>query len=129
MAKIDDILTMIEGLTVLELSELSKAFEEKFGVTAAAPMMAAAPAAAGAAPVAGGGDDAEQSEFSVILTGAGATKMSVIKVVNEVTGSGLKGAKELVDGAPKPIKEKISRDEADSIKAKLEEAGASVEIK
>ncbi|MCL1916926.1 MAG: 50S ribosomal protein L7/L12 [Peptococcaceae bacterium] len=127
MAKIDEILTMIEGLTVLELSELSKAFEEKFGVTAAAPMvMAGAPAAGAPAATA---EEAEQTEFDVILTNVGGAKMSVIKVVNEVTGSGLKGAKEIVDGAPKAVKEKVSRDEADNIKAKLEEAGATVEIK
>jgi large subunit ribosomal protein L7/L12 len=128
MSKIEEILGMIEGLTVLELSELSKAFEEKFGVTAAAPMVMAGPAAAGggAAPAA---EEAEQTEFDVILTNVGATKMSVIKVVNEVTGAGLKGAKEIVDNAPKPVKEKVSRDEADSIKAKLEEAGATVEVK
>ncbi|MCL1790284.1 MAG: 50S ribosomal protein L7/L12 [Peptococcaceae bacterium] len=126
MSKIDDILGMIEGLTVLELSELSKAFEEKFGVTAAAPMAMAVAPAAGPAPAA---DEAEQTEFDIILTNVGATKMTVIKVVNEVTGAGLKGAKEIVDAAPKAIKEKVSRDEADSIKAKLEEAGATVEIK
>lgn len=127
MSKIDDILGMIEGLTVLELSELSKAFEEKFGVTAAAPMVMAGGPTAGGAPTAT--DEVEQSEFDVILTNVGATKMTVIKVVNEITGAGLKGAKEIVDAVPKAIKEKVSRDEADSIKAKLEEAGASVEVK
>ncbi|MCL1851615.1 MAG: 50S ribosomal protein L7/L12 [Peptococcaceae bacterium] len=129
MSKIDDILGMIEGLTVLELSELSKAFEEKFGVTAAAPMVMAGAPAAGGGSAAAASDESEQTEFDVILTNVGATKMTVIKVVNEVTGAGLKGAKEIVDAVPKAIKEKVSRDEADSMKAKLEEAGATVEIK
>ena len=111
-------------MTVLELSELVKALEEKFGVSASAPMAAAAPVAAAAAPVA-----EEQTEFDVILASAGAAKINVIKVVRELTGLGLKEAKDLVDGAPKPVKEKISKADADAVKAKLVEAGATVEIK
>ncbi|EJY56845.1 50S ribosomal protein L7/L12 [Alicyclobacillus hesperidum URH17-3-68] len=110
-------------MTVLELNELVKAIEEEFGVTAAAPV-----AIAGAGAVADGGA-AEQTEFDVILANAGASKIGVIKVVREITGLGLKEAKDLVDNAPKPLKEKVSKEEAESIKAKLEEAGASVEIK
>ena len=119
----EQIMEAIEQMTVLELSELVKALEEKFGVSAAAPVAVAAAPAAGAAAV------AEQSEFDVVLTSAGASKINVIKVVREVTGLGLKEAKELVDGAPKAIKEKISKADADALKAKLEEAGASVEVK
>ncbi|WP_094607432.1 50S ribosomal protein L7/L12 [Sporomusa silvacetica DSM 10669] len=119
----EQIMEAIEQMTVLELSELVKALEEKFGVSAAAPVAVAAAPAAGAAAV------AEQSEFDVILTSAGASKINVIKVVREVTGLGLKEAKELVDGAPKAIKEKISKADADALKAKLEEAGATVEVK
>lgn len=114
----------IEKMTVLELSELVKALEEKFGVSAAAPMaMAAAPAAAAPAAV------EEQTEFDVILTNAGAGKINVIKVVREITGLGLKEAKDLVDGAPKPVKEKVSKADAEALKAKLVEAGATVEVK
>lgn len=121
----EQIMEAIEQMTVLELSELVKALEEKFGVTAAAPMaMAMAPAAAAPAAAA-----EEQSEFDVILTGAGSSKINVIKVVRELTGLGLKEAKELVDGAPKPVKEKVSKADAEAIKDKLTEAGASVEIK
>ena len=120
----EQIMEAIEKMTVLELSELVKALEEKFGVSASAPMAAAAPAAAAAAPVA-----EEQTEFDVILTAAGAGKIGVIKVVRELTGLGLKEAKDLVDGAPKPVKEKISKADADAVKAKLVEAGASVEVK
>jgi large subunit ribosomal protein L7/L12 len=121
----EQIMEAIEKMTVLDLSELVKALEEKFGVSASAPMaMAAAPAAAAAAPVA-----EEQTEFDVILTSAGAAKISVIKVVRELTGLGLKEAKDLVDGAPKPVKEKISKADADAVKAKLVEAGATVDIK
>ena len=123
----EDILEGIAALTVIELKELLDAFEEKFGVTAAAP---AAIAVAGA-PAAGGGAAAadEKDEFDVILTEGGAQKIQVIKVVRELTGLGLKEAKDLVDGAPKPILEKASKDDADKAKAKLEEAGASVELK
>ena len=120
----EQIMEAIEKMTVLELSELVKALEEKFGVSASAPMAAAAPVAAAAAPVA-----EEQTEFDVILASAGAAKINVIKVVRELTGLGLKEAKDLVDGAPKPVKEKISKADADAVKAKLVEAGATVEIK
>ena len=121
----EQIMEAIEQMTVLELSELVKALEEKFGVSASAPMAAAAaPAAAAAAPVV-----EEQTEFDVILTAAGAAKIGVIKVVRELTGLGLKEAKDLVDGAPKAVKEKISKADADAVKAKLVEAGASVEVK
>ncbi|AHV99232.1 50S ribosomal protein L7/L12 [Paenibacillus sabinae] len=115
------ILEEIKGMSVLELNELVKAIEEEFGVTAAAPV-----AVAGGAAVAA---EAEQTEFDVILAGAGASKINVIKVVREITGLGLKEAKELVDNAPKPIKEKVSKEDADAVKAKLEEAGATVEVK
>ena len=114
----------VKALTVLELNELVKALEEEFGVTAAAPVAAAGAVAGGAAAGA-----AEQTEFTVVLKEAGASKMNVIKVVKELTGLGLKEAKELVDGAPKNVKEGVSKEEADSMKAKLEEAGASVELK
>ena len=111
-------------MAVLELAELVKALEEKFGVTAAAPVATvAAPAAA--APAA----EEEKDEFDVILTGAGDKKIQVIKVVRELTGLGLKEAKELVDNAPKPLKEKVGKEEAEAIKAKIEEAGGTVEVK
>lgn len=122
----EQILEAVETMTVLELAELVKAFEEKFGVTAAAPMAAAAVATVnGGAPAA----EVEQTEFDVILTGAGDKKIQVIKAVRELTSLGLKEAKDLVDGAPKAVKEKVSKEEADEAKAKLEEAGASVEVK
>jgi large subunit ribosomal protein L7/L12 len=121
---IDQVLDLIANMSVMELSELKKAYEEKFGVTAAAPMMMAAMPGAGAAAAA-----EEQTEFDVILTGAGEKKIQVIKVVRELTGLGLKEAKDLVDGAPKAVKEKIAKAEAQEIKAKLEEQGATVEIK
>ena len=122
----DELLDAISNMTVLELSEFVKAFEEKFGVTAAAPVAAAAPAggAGAAAPVV-----EEQTEFDVVLLGAGEKKIQVIKVVREVTSLGLKEAKDLVDGAPKVVKEAVSKEEAQTIKAKLEEQGASVELK
>jgi large subunit ribosomal protein L7/L12 len=122
----DELLDAIGNMTVLELSEFVKAFEEKFGVTAAAPVAVAAAGggAAAAAPVA-----EEQTEFTVMLNGAGDKKIQVIKVVREITGLGLKEAKDLVDGAPKPVKEGVSKDEANTIKAKLEEQGAAVELK
>jgi large subunit ribosomal protein L7/L12 len=127
----DQLIEAFEKMTVLELSEFKKAFEEKFGVTAAAPVaVAAAPAAGGAAA---GGEAAaaseEQTEFSAVLAEVGPNKIPVIKVVRELTGLGLKEAKDLVDAAPKPVKEGIARDEADKIKAALEEQGAKVEIK
>jgi len=117
----EQILEAIKVMTVLELNDLVKAIEEEFGVTAAAPV----------AVVAGGGaaEVVEQTEFDVILTNAGASKINVIKVVREITGLGLKEAKDLVDGAPKPIKEKVGKDEAEAVKAKLTEAGATVEVK
>jgi len=125
MSKVNDILEAVKGLTVLELAELVKAFEEEFGVSAAAPMaVAAAPAAAAAAV-----EEEEQTEFDVILTAAGDKKINVIKVVREITGLGLKEAKDLVDGAPKPVKEKVSKEEAAALKAKLEEQGAGVQVK
>ena len=123
----DDILDGIASLTVIELKELLDAFEEKFGVTAAAPVAVAA-----AAPAGGGGGAAaaeEKDEFDVILADGGAQKIQVIKVVRELTSLGLKEAKDLVDGAPKPVLEKASKDDAEKAKAKLEEAGASVELK
>ncbi|MFP3159653.1 MAG: 50S ribosomal protein L7/L12 [Hydrogenobaculum sp.] len=122
---IDEIVDAISGMTVLEVAELVKKLEEKFGVSAAA-MVAAAPAAGGAvaAPAA-----EEKTEFDVILQEAGANKLNVIKVVRELTGLGLKEAKDLVDGAPKPIKQGVSKEEAENIKKKLEEAGAKVEVK
>jgi len=124
MSKVQEILEAVKGMTVLELSELVKAFEEEFGVSAAAPMaVAAAPGAA--APVV----EEEQTEFDVILTAIGDKKVNVIKVVREITALGLKEAKDLVDGAPKPVKEKIGKEEAEAIKAKLTEVGASVDIK
>ncbi|HOU32291.1 MAG TPA: 50S ribosomal protein L7/L12 [Synergistaceae bacterium] len=121
----DELIKAIEEMSVLELSELVKALEEKFGVSASAPamampmMMAAAPAAV----------EEEKTEFDVILKSAGATKINVIKVVRELTGLGLKEAKDLVDGAPKPVKEGAQKAEAEEIKKKLEEAGAEVELK
>lgn len=119
------IIEAIEKLTVLELAELVKELEDKFGVSAAAPVAvaAAAPAAGGAA---GGAD---KTEFDVILKSGGGNKIAVIKVVREITGLGLKEAKDLVDGAPKPIKEKVAQADADAMKKKLEEAGAEVEVK
>ena len=126
MSKINEVIEIVKGLTVLELNELVKAFEEEFGVSAAAPVAVAAAPAAGAAPAA---PAEEQSEFDVILASAGDKKINVIKVVRELTGLGLKEAKDLVDGAPKPVKEKISKEDAEAVKAKLEEAGAKVEIK
>lgn len=128
MSKINEILEAVKGLTVLELAELVKAFEEEFGVSAAAPVAVAAAPAAGAAAADAPAVE-EQSEFDVILTAAGDKKINVIKVVREITGLGLKEAKDLVDGAPKPVKEKVSKEEAEAVKAKLTEAGASVEVK
>ena len=121
----NQIIEAIEKMSVLELSELVKALEEKFGVSAAAPVAVAAAPAAGAAAA----EAEEQTEFDVILTNPGAGKIAVIKVVREVTGLGLKEAKALVDGAPKAVKEKVSKADADALKAKLEEAGATVEVK
>jgi len=122
----DDILDAIANMTVLELSELLSEFEEKFGVTAAAPVAVAAVggAAAAAAPA-----EEEKDEFDVVLASAGAQKIQVIKVVRELTSLGLKEAKDLVDAAPKPVLEKVNKDDAEKAKAKLEEAGAAVEVK
>lgn len=128
MSKINEIIEAVKGLTVLELAELVKAFEEEFGVSAAAPVAVAAVPAAGAAAAAAPVVE-EQTEFDVILANAGDKKINVIKVVREATGLGLKEAKDLVDGAPKPVKEKVSKEEAEALKAKLVEAGATVEIK
>ena len=122
---IDQVLDLIGNMTVLELSELKKQYEDKFGVTAAAPMMAMP---MGGMPGAGAVVE-EQTEFDVVLTGVGDKKIQVIKVVRELTGLGLKEAKDLVDGAPKNVKEKVTKAEAGDIKAKLEEQGATVEIK
>ncbi len=128
--KVSAIIESIEGLNVLELVDLKKSMEEKWGVTAAAPMAFAAPG------VAAGGDGAaaaapveEQTEFDVILTAAGANKIQVIKAVRELTSLGLKEAKDLVEAAPKPVKEAVSKEEADAAKAKLVEAGATADIK
>ncbi|ADU52381.1 LSU ribosomal protein L12P [Thermaerobacter marianensis DSM 12885] len=126
MSKVQEVLDIVKGMTVLELAELVKKFEEEFGVSAAAPVAVAAPGApaAAAAPAA----EEEKTEFNVILKDVGANKIQVIKVVRELTGLGLKEAKDLVDNAPKPLKEGVSKEEAEQIKAKLAEAGATVEI-
>jgi large subunit ribosomal protein L7/L12 len=123
--KVLSLIEEVKSLTVLELSELVKALEEEFGVSASAPMMAAMPVAGAA----GGAAEEEKTEFDVILTSAGAKKIGVIKVVREITGLGLKEAKAVVDEAPKAVKEAVSKEEAEKIKAKLEEAGAGVEVK
>ena len=125
MANIEKIVEELSSLTVMEAAELSKALEEKWGVSAAASVAVAAPAAAGAAADA----VADQTEFDVILSAIGEKKINVIKEVRSITGLGLKEAKDLVEAAPKPVKEGASKDEAEEIKKKLEEAGASVEIK
>ena len=124
MAKVQEIIEAVKKLTVLELSELVKALEEEFGVSAAAPVAVAAAPAAGA-PAA----EEEQSEFDVVLMAAGDKKIQVIKVVRELTSLGLKEAKDLVDGAPKSVKEKVSKADAEAVKAKLEAEGATVQIK
>ena len=124
---VDTLFEQLGGMTVLELVELKKKIEDEWGITAAAPIAVAAPGA-----VAGGGDGAaaeEKTAFDVVLTAAGGQKIQVIKVVRALTGLGLKEAKDLVDSAPKPIKEGVAQDEADSIKSQLEEAGATVEVK
>ena len=124
--KIQKLIEEVKNLTVLELSELVKALEEEFGVSAAAPMAVAAAPAAGPAPEA---VEEEKTEFDVILASVGQEKIKVIKVVREITGLGLKEAKDLVDNAPKPVKEGVTKEEAQSIKAKLEEVGAGIELK
>ena len=127
MAAVDTVFEQLGSMTVLELVELKNKIEEEWGITAAAPMAVAAP---GAAAADGGGAAAEEkTSFDVVLTAAGGQKIQVIKVVRAVTGLGLKEAKDLVDGAPQPVKEGVNQEEADSVKAQLEEAGASVEIK
>lgn len=118
----EEIISAVKEMTVLELNDLVKAIEEEFGVTAAAPVAVAGGAAGGEAA-------AKKTEFDVVLTEAGAQKIKVIKVVREITGLGLKEAKELVDNAPKPLKEGVAKEEAEEIKAKLEEVGAGVEVK
>lgn len=123
MSKVNEVMEIVKGMTVLELSELVKALEDEFGVSAA-PVAVAGPAAAAEAPAA-----EEKDEFDVILTGSGDKKIQVIKVVRELTGLGLKEAKELVDGAPNPIKEKVGKEEAEAIKGKVEEAGGTVDLK
>jgi len=124
---VDKLFDELGKMSVLELVELKKKIEDEWGITAAAPV---AVAAAGGAPAAGGdGDVEEQTAFDVVLTGPGDKKIQVIKVVRAVTGLGLKEAKDLVDGAPNPVKEGVAKDEADAVKAQLEEAGASVELK
>ena len=122
--KIQNLIEEVKGLTVLELSELVKALEEEFGVSAAAPVAVGVAAAPGAAPAA-----EEQTEFTVVLKSAGANKLQVVKAVKDACGLGLKESKELVDGAPANLKENVSKDEAEALKAKLEEAGAEIEIK
>jgi large subunit ribosomal protein L7/L12 len=123
MAKVEEIITSVEGMTVLELADLVKKLEEKFGVTAAAPVMMAAGGGAGAA------EAAVKDEFDVVLTAAGDKKIQVLKVLRELTGLGLKEAKDLVDNAPKAVKEKVKKEEAEELKKKLEAEGAKIEIK
>jgi large subunit ribosomal protein L7/L12 len=126
VSKIDEVLELVKGMTVVELAELVKKFEDEFGVSAAAPVVAAAPATAAEAQKA---PEEEKTEFDVILTGAGANRVAVIKTVRELTGLGLKEAKEMVEAAPKAIKERVSKEEATKAKEALEKAGASVEVK
>jgi large subunit ribosomal protein L7/L12 len=126
-ASAQQVLNSVEKLSVMELAALVKAMEEKFGVSAAAPVMAAAPAAGGAAG--GAADEEESGKVNVVLADAGAQKINVIKVVREITGLGLKEAKDLVDGAPKPVKEGVDKKDAEEMKKKLEAAGAKVEFK
>jgi large subunit ribosomal protein L7/L12 len=129
MANVEEIAEQLDKLSLLEAAQLSKLLQEKWGVSAAAPMaMAAAPGAAGAA-AGGGAATEEKTEFDVVLMAPGDKKIQVIKVVRELTGLGLKEAKDLVDGAPKPVKEKIAKAEADDMKKKLEEQGATVQVK
>jgi len=125
----DQLLEAFENMTVLELSDFKKKFEDRFGVTAAAPVAVAAAPAAGGGAAAPAAAEEEQTEFSAVLTEVGPNKIPVIKVVRELTGLGLKEAKDLVDAAPKPVKEGVAKDEAEKIKAALEEQGAKVEVK
>ena len=124
MSKIQEVIDIVKEMSVLELSELVKTFEEEFGVSAAAPVAVAA-----AAPAAGGAAEEEKTEFDVVLADIGGNKISVIKAVRDLTGLGLKEAKELVEGAPSPVKEGVNKEVAEEAKAKLEEAGAKVELK
>jgi large subunit ribosomal protein L7/L12 len=124
---VDKVFDELGKMSVLDLVELKTKIEDEWGITAAAPVAVAAPGAAGPAATDGGGE--EKTEFDVVLTGAGEKKIQVIKVVRAITGLGLKEAKDLVDGAPNPIKEGVAQDEADSIKSQVEEAGGSVEVK
>ena len=124
----EEMVEAIKQMTVIELADLVKALEEEFGVSAAAPVAVAAPGGA-AAPAEDAGPEEEQTEFTVVLASFGESKINVIKAVREVTGLGLKDAKELVEGAPKPVKENVAKDEAEQAKKKLEEAGGTVEIK
>jgi large subunit ribosomal protein L7/L12 len=126
---VDTVFESLGKMSVLELVELKKKIEDEWGITAAAPVAVAAPGTAPAAGVDGAAAGDEQTSFDVVLTGAGDKKIQVIKVVRAVTGLGLKEAKDLVDGAPNPVKEGVNREEADSIKAQLEEAGAAVDVK
>ena len=128
MATQEELISAIDNMTVLELSELVKALQDKYGVSAAVPVAAAAPGAGGG-DGAGAGAAEEKTEFDVILTGAGDKKINVIKVVREITSLGLKEAKELVDTAPQPIRQGVPREEADTVKGRLEEQGATVEVK
>ncbi len=127
MANIEEIITQIKGMTVLEVAELVKALEKEFGVSAAAPVAVAAAPAAGAAAAAPAAE--EKTEFTVILKDVGANKINVIKAVRELTNLGLKESKDLVEGAPKPVKENVNKEDAAAAKAKLEAAGATVEVK
>ncbi len=127
MANIEEIIAQIKGMTVLEVADLVKALEKEFGVSAAAPVAVAAAPAAGAAAAAPAAE--EQTEFTVILKDIGANKINVIKAVRELTNLGLKESKDLVEGAPKPVKENVNKDDAAAAKAKLEAAGATVEVK
>jgi large subunit ribosomal protein L7/L12 len=127
--KVQQIIELLNGLTVLEISELNKALQELWGVSAAAPMMAAMPVDGGGGGAAAAAPVEEQTEFNVVLTDFGANKIGVIKVVRELTSLGLKEAKDLVEGAPKPVKEGVPKEEADAAAAKLREAGATVDIK
>jgi large subunit ribosomal protein L7/L12 len=129
MATVDEIAEMLDKLTLLEAAQLSKQLQEKWGVSAAAPMAVAAVAGAAGGGAAGAAAVEEKTEFDLILNAAGEKKIQVIKVVRELTGLGLKEAKDLVDGAPKPVKERVTKAEADDMKKKLEEQGASVSIK
>ncbi len=129
MSTVEQIAEQLDKLTLLEAAQLSKLLQEKWGVSAAAPMAVAAMPGAGAAAGAAGAAAEEQTEFDVVLSAAGDKKIQVIKVVRELTGLGLKEAKDLVDGAPKPVKEKVTKAEADDMRKKLEEQGATVQVK